>query len=279
MDADIRRWTHTEFPKITMVDCKPHAMGDLVKSERYGEHVRFHSGNHSFCGCTYEELAEIAEHGHLESVTKAREFAKDLRRTMPHTGSVPVMHPSVCGGGLSVPTYLAGNPQCFGLPEYKPAATEPITLWVALNAWGSIKARDVAKRSMCVLGLASLIDEERPINLNVYQYSHVGTGPETCVTYRLGVRPVDWAMAGALLGHTGMYRGASFGVVTRECGLKTLHGDIMFGGKDRRKVLRMKDDDIHVGVWRGEDAQMSPEHWIKQWYEKLERDNMVGSGL
>tara|TARA_R110000824_G_scaffold64288_5_gene168099 strand:+ start:179 stop:1012 length:834 start_codon:yes stop_codon:yes gene_type:complete len=277
MTDGIKRWTHTEFPDLTMVECKPHAMGDLVTSSRYAEHVKFHCQSVVFCGTTYEGLKSVSERGHLESVTKAREFAKNLRRTMPHTGSVPVTLPSVCGGGLSVPTYLAGNPQCFGLPEYKPAATEPVTLWVALNAWGSITAGEVAKRSMCVLGLASLVDEERPINLNVYQYSHLGGSKEACVMYPLGVRPVDWAMAGALLGHTGMYRGASFGVISKECGEKS--GDIMFGKKDRRKVLRMKDDDIHVGVWKGEDARMEPEDWVKRWYEKLERKAMVGGGL
>ena len=276
MTDGIRSWIHTDFPQITMVECKPRSMGELVRDSEYTEHVKYHNTSVHFCGCTYEELKVVSENGHLESVKKAREFASGLRRTMPHTGRVPVMHPSVCGGGLSVPTYLAGNPLCFGLPEYKRAATEPITLWVALNAWGSISAAQVAKRSQCVLGLASLIDEERPINLNVYQYSTTGGNDrEGCVVYPLGVRPVDWAMAGALLGHTGMYRAASFGVISTICE----YGGMRFGGEDRRKVLRMRDDDIHVDVWRGEDARMDPLDWVKRWYKKLEDKNMVGSGL
>jgi len=225
----------------------------------------------------------IARDGHLDSVKKAREFAEDLRREMPHTGNVPVTYPSICGGGLSVPTYLSGNPQCFGLPEYMEAATEPVTLWVALNAWGSISAERVAQRSLAVLGLASLIDDERPVNLNVYQYSTVAEGNgDTCVVYPLGVRPVDWAMSGALLGHTGMYRAASFGVIsTHSCkgdpGDWSSCGTMQFGRENRREVLRMKEDDIHIGVWESSDSNMNPKDWVRMWYEKLEKQALVGT--
>ncbi len=284
----IKSWEHYEFPKVTMVECQPRSMHQLVTDSKYTPHIKGWV-NKSFAGCDYETLERISKDGHLKSVTKARKFAAELRRGMPHTGSVPVMHPAVCGGGLSVPTYLAGNPLCFHLPEYMAAATEPITMWVALNCWGGIKHGKVAERSLSVLGLASLVNDERPVDLRVYQYSTVMEGNgEACLVYPLGVRPVDWAMSGALLGHTGMYRAASFGVISTEtCGKEakkdgryldpTGYGkDMSFGEEDRRKLLGMRDDDIHVGVWSSSDAKKEPKQWVQDWYDELVNKGVLG---
>ena len=163
-------------------------------------------------------------------------------------------------------------------------------MWVALNCWGGIRHDKVAERSLSVLGLASLVNDERPVDLRVYQYSTVlEHNGEACAIYPLGVRPIDWAMSGALLGHTGVYRAASFGVISTEtCGKAAKKDgryldpdadgkDMAFGDKDRRKLLGMRDEDIHVDVWNRTDAGKTSVQWVKDWYDELVNKGVLGN--
>lgn len=227
---------------------------------------------HSFIGGTVKDVRRLAREGDLAIVRKAEAMAKELDRALPATGQMyPRPVASVAGGGLSVPAYLGGSPVCFQRPVYGEDATQPVKIRVALNALGSYSAKQLRRRAMCIVGLAKLISAIRPVDLACYQYSYMQGKPKggACVIYRLGCRPVDWSMAGALLGSPAMYRGLSWALIAMLEG----HGDgdsssIAFGRGSRAELLGLDPaKDLHFGPW--ENDVEDPMEWVREHLDKF----------
>ena len=236
----------------------------------WGLHSGGFVGRDDWVGGNASDVRRLVKHGDLDIIKDAEKLAKGLERKLPATGqSHPQQVPSVAGGAPSVPAFLAGNPVCMQRTEYVASATAPIKVCVAINASGGFASEQLRQRALCIVGLVKLIGAMRPVELTAYQYSSsVGHTQAqrlrgSVVEYRLGCQPVDWAMAGALLGNSVLYRGLSFALISALDGTAGYDGTMCFGSGNRAELMGLaRGTDLHFGPWQGTDNQ-EPIEWVE----------------
>ena len=265
-----------EFPrgeKCKVLQVPSHAVASVAAM--VPKRLHYHDNceeSWEFAGGGSDDVKRLAVDGDMQCLADAREFAERLRHEMPATAGFGIPAPSVCGGGLSVPAHLAGSPAPFTRMEEDSKRTNPVRVYVSLNASAYVDDGGLRKRGMALLGLASKLAEVRPVELYAYQYSVCGGKRKStaCTVFSLGLQPVDWAMSGAILGSPVMYRCLSFALVRELSGVPYVGaGHMAFGCGDRRKLLQLSDDDVHIGVWDSEDADMDPLVWVQERLDEI----------
>lgn len=239
-----------------------------------------------WAGCSHNQMSAMLAKGDADQIKRAREFSKELERSIPQATVAPVMAATVAGGAVNVPAYLNGKPQCFVRPVRQASESNPIRVFVDFGCQAGIKKETVEKRGLAILAFAQYLSKSRPVELIAFNYTAVGAtwprnsrspvgGKEVVIRLKFGLRPVNWAMAAAIIGHAGYRRLAAFAIERAAAGkAPEYRGKIYFGtrkGKQLREALGCKDEDVVFtrGMMSDELLTSDTVGWVKRELDRI----------
>lgn len=268
--------------------CKEGYMRAHVSGARFGEaqEVFYRDGAEDrdgamFTGATKEEWLKVVSEGDHASVREAEELARRVSAKLPLGDALPQLMPSVAGGGVSVPAALSGAPLCFQRPVWETDTTTPLVIAVDIGCSAGVSTSTMRKRGRAMLAVAMAIQTLRPVRLwafSAMRWRGTNDG-EVVATVDLGVSPLDWSRAGAVLGHPAALRMWSFNACSAACGVPynssdigwasgysgwSSDGDPRTGNEKLRERLALGDNDLLFdrGYVSDQRLKNDPEKWV-----------------
>jgi hypothetical protein len=231
-------------------------------------------------GGTREECVEFLRRGDLSAIKRAEKLSKQVEAQIPVKGAQPEMVPTVAGGVVSVAAHLAGTPLSFRRPDWSDSDLTPVKVFVDIGCSAGVSAKDVQTRGLAMLAFARLLSKRRPVELVAFSYfddCSASTGDDGLVLYPLGLRPVHWPMAGAIIGHPSFLRDADFKFSYAMQGLHRRTGYVGWGRHYHNKakmaeVLGSKRLDVVFDRGYNEDRLLhqDPVAWVKRELDRFD---------
>lgn len=230
-----------------------------------------------WCGGTFAEATELLRSGDHDALAKATAVSEAVKRISQDTLGVPAPYPAVCGGAVCVPAYLSGSHTPFMrlAPSPTPAG---VRVFICIGGHYDVTARQLRGRGLALLGFVRALARVRPVELYGYLTAEYldyeiardkGGRKHVALKIPLGVHPVDWTAASAIIGHPAPLRWTLIWLMS-EIGARrcvTSGGSPKPPPEDTRKLLGVRPGDIvfdsaHSAV---ADKQCSdPERWIRE---------------
>lgn len=268
--------------KITDRDGIRYADAHSVKCGRIFKALRLKVSNNCrnswIGGGTTAQRQSMLEKGSEAQVKRAREFAKKVEREIPVQTKASSMQSVVAGGAISVGRALSGNPICFTRPVINPSASNPVRVFIDIGCSAGVKQETVEKRGLAILAFALLLSKSRPVELIAFNYVRVDR-QDVCLRIKFGMKPTNWGLAGAIIGHSAFLRDASFRMVNAAVGSDHVH-HIGWGrqrhdggyGLVKDEVLGITDKDVVFGNGFQSDRLLhrDPVEWVKKELERIE---------
>lgn len=223
---------------------------------------RFNNGHDWDFGVSPDEAVTRATHGDPK-VTPS--FIEGLDRLETDTEESPRRRwtPSVAGGRVSVPAYLAGHPHSMRRRTPREIAARHVAVYVDVAASAGTSAQDMLARGTAVLALLEYLTRTQ-VAVDLFLVLDVGGGWDSSessdITHviRIPSTPLDLATAGFAIAHPAFARGVMYGVAQREgftgswSSLRTRCGREGYAPKIRAR-LGLAPTDIYVPALTYED--------------------------
>ena len=194
--------------------------------------------------------------------------------------------PSVAGSRVSVPTYLAGNPQCMRRRQTTEFTTRHVCIYIEACVMGDIGREDIRARNTAIIGLIEALRMQR-IAADIFASWDWGTWADSDGDHwqvvKLETRPLDLPNIAACLSEAafsmsyvmgGVIDSDRTGGVSRsfkscECG-RTAEGKKRFEAIYREKV-GLNPTDVYIPEIRPTDQVVTdPIGWIERQISQLQ---------
>ena len=220
-----------------------------------------------FVGATAAECQDMLERGALNQVKRAREFAEKVSRTVKVETPRRRKRNVVAGGRVRVSAYLAGSQKPFSRKVKVVDAKAPVRVYVDIGCSGGVDAKDVEKRGLALLAFAHCLSKQRPVEVIAFTYFRIRR-QDVLVKVPLGLKPVNWALAGAVIGHSAFMRDFAFRI-THDVAKAPKAGCIAWGESYQgntvaREILGAGPNDIVFGRGHLSDSVLrsDPVKWV-----------------
>jgi hypothetical protein len=268
---------HDTIERTRVASLKTHTLHQLYldleeKGIKRGE-------SDDWIGGTRDECVSYLERGDLSAIKRAEKLSKQVEAQIPVKGAQPEMVPTVAGGMVSVAAHLAGTPLAFRRPDWSDSDLTPVKVFADIGCSAGVNAKEVQTRGLAILAFARVLSKRRPVELVAFSYfddCNTGTRDDGLIFYHLGLRPVHWPMAGAIIGHSSFLRDMDFKVSYDMQGSSVRTGCVGWGrhynGSKMREVVGAKRIDVLFDRGYNDDRLLhkDPVAWVKRELDRFD---------
>jgi hypothetical protein len=189
---------------ITLYESAAEACRDA--KARYPHETHLTAKDHWYGPDSFARIQSMAEAGGDERCVPAAErLLTKLEAEFPETLRT-TYEPSIAGGVVIVPDYLAGIPECMRLRTPALAETAPIKLGVLTTISSNVSQEAFEARAVATLAiLMQLVNSGRAVELWGLNCLHGREGGETVIATKVAT-PLSLADAGLVLANIGFTR-------------------------------------------------------------------------
>jgi hypothetical protein len=217
---------------------------DMIEKERKGDKDEFSA---DWAGATFDDALAQGRTGDLSQVARSDALLDKIEAITDGEGLKAVTSPSVAGGAVNVPAYLAGHPACMRLRRPQVQAGGEIVLMVSAFISASISHEVIARRGAAQLALVRALSQVRPVRLFVYGcHTPAGSrhGRHFFAAYPIDTAPMDLARAAWALCAPQSYRQV------------LLHADRIVGATETSAELSAAIPTAWAKMIEGEDTSV-----------------------
>lgn len=256
---------HPTLPKILTATIPATQLAQEYREMR--KRVDLGDRDAEWVGGTPTQCQDYLDRGALNQVKRARDFADRVSRTVNIETPRKQKRNVYAGGRVRVAAYLAGSAKCYRRRVKVRDAAAPVRVFIDIGCSGGIEAKDVEKRGLALLAFAHCLSKQRPVEVIAFLYFRISK-QDVLVKIPLGLKPVNWALAGAVVGHPSFMRDFAFRI-TRDIANKPRGGCVNWGASYQgnmvaREVLSAEPNDIVIGRGYYTDAvlRQDPVKWV-----------------
>lgn len=264
---------------IVRIDVQANQLGSFFS--KINERIDRNYSMRDWIGGSISEVDEMVKYGDISQVAASKEFAKEVERKIPLPTRKELRVRSICGGSVSVPAALSGNPLAFRRNVVQEDPRNPVKIYVDIGISCGIEAETAQTRGRAIIAFASLLSQTRPVEVIAFTYLRLsGQNREALICINLGLTPINWAKAGAVLCNTALLR--DFGFRAARFALDYDQGYEKWGTQYRGDVvsddvLKAGADDIVVGrAYYGSKVATDPIGWVQDELARVAAGDLHG---
>ena len=229
--------------------------------------VSYNGPSRGWVGASVKDCQDMLDRGALKQVKRAQAFAERVTREVKQQTVRKETCKVVAGGRLCVAAHLAGARTPFRRKRRVRSVQAPIRVYIDIGCSAGVSSEQVETRGLALLAFAHCLSGQRPVEVIAFSYFRVNR-TDVLVKIPLGVKPVNWALAGAVIGHPAFMRDFAFRISTDIAGRKQVRsvtwGTSYNGNTVARRVLSAQPNDVVFGRGYSKDAVLrkDPVAWV-----------------
>ncbi len=161
--------------------------------------------DNEWSGGTPESTGNRLRNGYHGANDRAMRIAAAVDVAVREMAMTPTLTSHVCGGAVCVPAALSGSPMAFQRLMPQPAK-QGVRICADMFVSAGFEPSQVESRGLAILALARTMARFQPVKLDLLCSRGKGSHLPAIVKIPLGVNPVDWSAASALIGHPTGFR-------------------------------------------------------------------------